>query len=137
MSHDSNDPKSEPEPQSCVLIPPGERPLGDAIAEVLRTPLRERVGLLTLRTREIQAFIEANHPEQPWTCSIYRGTDSSHIFRGGVGHSLVIDPEGRLWRARSYEDFDTTYDLTEKSCTIATLTPLYHQLRQYGPGAWT
>ncbi len=133
MSHLSNEPQSEPELQSGVLIPPGERPLGEAIAEVLRTPPQERVGLFELRVREIQSFIEANHPEQPWTCLVYRGTDSSHIFRGGVGHSLVIDPEGRLWRARSYEDFDTTYDITDKSCTIATLTPLYHQMRQYFP----
>jgi hypothetical protein len=45
------------------------------------------------------------HPaERPWTCTIYTGTDGSRIFRGGIGHSLVIDPDGRLWRARSYED---------------------------------
>ena len=42
------------------------------------------------------------------------------IFRGGVGHSLVIDPRGRLWRARSYEDFYTTYRLTGTAYEIDT-----------------
>ena len=55
----------------------------------------------------------------------------TQIFRGGVGHSLVIDASGRLWRARSYEDFATTYTLTECSCEIKTLTPLYAQMREY------
>lgn len=74
----------------------------------------------------------AVHPEErPWTCKVYDGTDGSAIFRGGVGHSLVIDPAGRLWRARSYEDFDTTYKFTDGSCEIDTLTPLYAQMREY------
>lgn len=76
----------------------------------------------------------AAHPEErPWTCTVYTGTDGSRIFRGGVGHSLVIDPEGRLWRARSYEDFETTYAFPEGGCEIATLTPLYDQMREYLP----
>ena len=74
----------------------------------------------------------AAHPEErPWTCKVYDGTDGSAIFRGGVGHSLVIDPAGRLWRARSYEDFDTTYRFTAGSCEIDTLTPLYAQMCEY------
>ena len=52
-------------------------------------------------------------------------------FRGGVGHSLVIDSAGRLWRARSYEDFDTTYRFVGASCEIDTLTPLYGQMVEY------
>jgi hypothetical protein len=68
---------------------------------------------------------------KPWTCSIHDGTDGSRIFRGGVGSSLVIDPQGRLWRARSYEDFETTYTITPNSCEIATLTPIYTQMREY------
>ncbi len=76
----------------------------------------------------------AAHPaERPWTCTVYTGTDGSRIFRGGVGHSLVIDPEGGLWRARSYEDFETTYAFPEGGCEIATLTPLYGQMREYLP----
>ena len=76
----------------------------------------------------------AQHPEErPWTCTVYTGTDGSRIFRGGVGHSLVIDPQGCLWRARSYEDFETTYTFPEGGCEIATLTPLYGQMREYLP----
>lgn len=76
----------------------------------------------------------AAHPEQrPWTCKAYTGTDGSAIFRGGVGHSLVIDPAGRLWRARSYEDFETTYLPEGNVYVIDTLTPLYSQMREYHP----
>ena len=119
--------------QSGVSIPPGERPLGEAIAEVLGLPPALRADVFAQRVHEIAAWVAAHHPERPWTCEYYRGTDASHVFRGGVGHSLVIDPEGRLWRARSYEDFDTTYDITPQTCTIATLTPLYPQMREYRP----
>ena len=74
----------------------------------------------------------AAHPvERPWTCKVYDSTDGSAIFRGGVGHSLVVDPAGRLWWARSYEDFDTTHRFTEGSCEIDTLTLLYAQMREY------
>lgn len=48
-----------------------------------------------------------------------------------AGHTLVIDPHVRLWRARSYEDFLTTYTITERTCEIETLTPLYPQMREY------
>ena len=119
--------------QSSVLIPPGEQPLSAAIAEVLRLPIAERVALFTVRMREIETWVAANHPEHPWTCTFHRGTDGSHVFRGGVGHSLVIDPTGRLWRALSHEDFHTTWDITPTSCAIATLEPIYSQMREYLP----
>lgn len=119
--------------QSGISIPPGERPLGEAIAEVLRLPPAQRAECFARRVGEIAAWVAAHHPDRPWTCAVHRGTDGSHVFRGGVGHSLVIDPEGRLWRARSYEDFETTYEITPQTCTIATLTPLYAQMREYLP----
>jgi hypothetical protein len=119
--------------QSGVSIPPGERPLGEAIAAVLRLPAAARAAAFARHVHEIAAWVAAHHPDRPWTCAVHRGTDGSHVFRGGVGHSLVVDPEGRLWRARSYEDFETTYDITPQTCTIATLTPLYAQMREYLP----
>ena len=77
----------------------------------------------------------ARPEERPWTCTVYAGTDGSTVFRGGVGHSLVIDPTGRLWRARSYEDFETTHVETATTFEIATLKPLYAQMVEYLPRA--
>jgi hypothetical protein len=62
---------------------------------------------------------------------LHDGTDGSRIFRGAVGASLVIDTEGRLWRARSLEDFQTIYTITPTSCDIDTLTPDYRKMREY------
>jgi hypothetical protein len=107
--------------------------LSQAIAETLKTPASERAQLFERLVREIQSYMLAHPNERPWTCTIYTGTEGSRIFRGGVGHSLVIDPQGRLWRARSYEDFETTYVFGEGTCEIGTLTPLYHQMREYLP----
>lgn len=119
--------------QSGVVSSAADPMLSQAIARTLHTPAAERAQLFAQLVREIEAFMAAHPEERPWTCTMYRGTDGSAIFRGGVGHSLVIDPEGRLWRARSYEDFDTTYTFTERSCQIDTLTPLYAQMREYTP----
>ena len=121
----------EPGLQSAVFIPPGEKFLRDAITATLLAPPEQRAGLFERQARRIESLVEATAPEHPWTCDVYRGTDGSHIFRGGVGHSLVIDPQGRLWRARSYEDFETTYSFTPSTCVIATLQPLYEQIREY------
>ena len=107
--------------------------LGHAITETLKAPAADRADLFAQFVREIEEFMKAHPEERPWTCRTYIGTDSSHIFRGGIGHSLVIDSRGRLWRARSYEDFETTYTITPTSCEIATLTPLYTQMREYLP----
>lgn len=107
--------------------------LSRAIAEALQAPAGERVRVFRERVREIEGFMAAHPEERPWTCTVYTGTDGSTIFRGGVGHSLVIDPEGLLWRARSYEDFETTYRFEGSSCEIETLTPLYGQMRRYLP----
>jgi len=119
--------------QSGVLSSPADGLLGRAIANTLKAPPVDRARLFEQFVREIESFM-ANHPEErAWTCRVYTGTDDSRIFRGGVGHSLVIDRSGRLWRARSYEDFDTTYAFTGCTCEIESLTPLYAQMREYLP----
>jgi hypothetical protein len=117
--------------QSGVVTSPADGMLSRAIAETLDAPLADRVELFARLVRDIETFM-AQHPEErPWTCTLYVGTDGSSIFRGGVGHSLVIDPAGRLWRARSYEDFETTYKFIGTSCEIDILTPLYAQMFEY------
>jgi hypothetical protein len=119
--------------QSGVLTSPAEPMLSRAITEALRSPAGARTELFAQRVREIEQFMAAHPHERPWTCTLYQGTDGSTIFRGGVGHSLVVDPAGRLWRARSYEDFETTYRFINDSCEIDTLTPLYAQMREVRP----
>lgn len=119
--------------QSGVLMSPADAMLSSAIAETLRAPASERVRLFERLVGEIERYMLAHPDERPWTCTIYTGTDGSRIFRGGIGHSLVIDTAGRLWRARSYEDFETTYRFIGQSCEIDTLTPLFEQMREYLP----
>jgi hypothetical protein len=117
--------------QSGVLTSPADAMLSRAIYETLNAPASDRARLVAQSVREIETYMRAHPAERPWTCVVYTGTDGSEIFRGGLGHSLVIDPEGRLWRARSYEDFMTTYKFSEGTCEIETLTPLYDQMREY------
>jgi hypothetical protein len=118
---------------SGVVSSPADGLLRQAIADTLRAPAGERALLFEQFVREIESFMTDHPEERPWTCRVYTGADGSRIFRGGVGHSLVIDTTGRLWRARSYEDFDTTYAFTDKTCEIDRLTPLYVQMREYLP----
>ncbi|MBS0584024.1 MAG: hypothetical protein JSS42_13075 [Proteobacteria bacterium] len=119
--------------QSGVLTSAADPLLGDAIAQTLRAPAAQRERIFTGLVGGIEAFMATQPQERPWTCTMFRGTDGSAIFRGGVGHSLVIDPCGHLWRARSYEDFATTYTFVGNTCEIDTLTPLYAQMREYRP----
>ena len=119
--------------QSGVLSSPADEMLARAICETLRAPVSSRARLFEQFVREIESYMAAHPAERPWTCVVYTGTDGSRIFRGGIGHSLVIDPDGRLWRARSYEDFQTTYTFSEKTCEINTLTPLFEQMHEYQP----
>lgn len=119
--------------QSGVLFSPADVMLRHAISETLRAPASERARLFERFVGEIESYMAAHPEERPWTCVVYTGTDGSRIFRGGVGHSLVIDPEGRLWRGRSYEDFETTYRFSEGQCEIGTLTPRFGQMREYQP----
>ena len=120
--------------QSAVLTSPADDMLSAAIARTLEAPPADRPDLFLRFIRDIEAFMSAHPQERPWSCTVFTGTDGSWIFRGGVGHSLVIDPAGRLWRARSYEDFQTTYTLTQNSCEIASLTPLYSSCANISPG---
>jgi dihydrofolate reductase len=119
---------------SGVLTSPADAMLSHAIARTLEAQPAERARLFARLVREIEDFMRAHPAERPWTCNLHIGTDGSHIFRGGVGHSLVVDPAGRLWRARSYEDFDTTYRFENGTCEIDQLTPRYDQMREYLAG---
>lgn len=121
----------QPELTSGVLTSPADERLSRAIAATLAAPHADRADLFEQLVGEIESFMAAHPAERPWTCTVFIGTEGSRIFRGGVGHSLVIDPDGRLWRARSYEDFETTYSFEGGDCRIASLTPLYHQMREY------
>ncbi len=121
-----------PEPlQSGVVTSPADGMLSQAIAEALEAPQADRARLFSRLVLSIEEYMAQHPAERPWTCTRYVGTDGSSIFRGGIGHSLVIDPEGRLWRARSYEDFETTYAFAGTSCEIDTLTPLYAGMREF------
>ena len=119
--------------QSGVVSSPADEMLSRAISETLRVPAGDRARIFEQLVREIVDYMAAHPAERPWTCTIYTGTDGSRIFRGGVGHSLVIDTDGRLWRARSYEDFMTTYTFNADKCEVGTLTPLFEQMREYQP----
>lgn len=114
-------------------ISPGEAALADAIRLTLAAPAARRAAMFEKLARDIETTIGETCPEHPWTCQVYDGVDGSRIFRGGVGTSLVIDREGRLWRARNYEDFDTTYRIEGNTCEIETLRPLYSQMMEYLP----
>jgi len=112
---------------------PGEAAFSEAIRETLSAPPGRRAAVFESLARAIETRIAAVCPENPWTCTAHEGVDGSRIFRGGVGVSLVIDPAGRLWRGRSYEDFETTYRIEGNTCEIETLRPLYSQMREYLP----
>ncbi|HUK91337.1 MAG TPA: hypothetical protein VLZ81_13110 [Blastocatellia bacterium] len=118
---------------SGVVTSPADGMLRRAITDTLIAPVHDRARLFEEFVKQIESFMAAHPEERPWTCRVYTGTDGSKIFRGGVGHSLVIDQTGRLWRARSYEDFDTTHVFIGDTCEIDTLTPLYSQMREYLP----
>jgi hypothetical protein len=111
----------------------GEAMLGQAIAQALAAPPRERAELLERLTGEIALATAPGSGLRPWTCSVHTGTDGSRIFRGGLGYSIVVDPQGRLWRAGTVEDFATTYAITPTSCEIVAMQPKYAQMREYGP----
>jgi hypothetical protein len=115
------------------MVSPGDGALSEAIRQTLAAPAARRATIFEKLALDIETEVGETCPEHPWTCQVYDGVDGSRIFRGGVGTSLVIDPEGRLWSARSYEDFETTYRIEGNTCEIETLRPLYGQMREYLP----
>lgn len=117
--------------QSGITVSPGEEMLSKAIALTLQTPAQHRAELFELLMQEIVVAVSALNTGKSWTYFVHQGTDSSRIFRGATGRSIVVDPEGRLWRARTYEDFETTYTSTAKSCEIATMKPNYCLMKEY------
>lgn len=91
----------------------------------------KRVDLIERLLQEVVAIVSANPEMRPWTYNKHSGSDGSLIFSGGIGLSLVVDTEGRLWRGRTYEDFETSYRITETSCEVESMTPKYEQMRQF------
>lgn len=113
----------------------GEEMLRAAIASTLAVEPRQRADLFERLTGEIAAITTAPGSEmRPWTRTVHAGVDGSRIFSGGVGLSIVVDPEGRLWRGRTYEDFATTYRLGDGTCEVESMEPRYAQMREYGLG---
>jgi len=115
--------------QSFVLTSPAEPLLREAIAEALRAEPAARAALFEQRLREIDELMQRRPDEMPFKFMAFTGTDGSRIFRGRAGNAIVIDPAGAMWRARSYEDFETKYSITEAGCSIDTLTPHYETMR--------
>jgi hypothetical protein len=119
---------SIPEPRS------GEEMFSQAIALTLLGPAPVRASLFERLTGEIADITTApGSGWKPWTRTVHTGTDGSRIFRGGVGFSVVIDPQGRMWRGANHEDFATTFAITATTCEIETLTPDYSRMREYLP----
>lgn len=119
--------------QPCELILPddGSLMLKKAIRLTLQTPPNQRTALFEQLVAHIQKNAVYEDIHKSWLCYVHTGTDGSRIFRGGIGFSLVIDPQGKLWRAATAEDFETTYTLTPTSCEIETMTPIYATMREY------
>ncbi len=105
-----------------------------AIVETLRLAADLRAAAFEAFAAEISALtLAVDSGMRPWTYTTYNGTDGSRIFRGGLGLSLVVDPDGHVWRARNYEDFATTYEITATTAEISGLTPDYPAMREYVP----
>ena len=116
---------------SCVSWSPADDLLRDAIQTALRADPPARGELFARLLDDIEAYMKQRPEERPWTYTAFVGTDGSRIFRGAVGRSIVIDPAGTMWRARSYEDFDTAYEIAGNECRIVALTPIYETMQRY------
>ena len=123
----------DPVSQSPIVASSGEEMFSKAIALTLEASPDKRLELFERLLEEIVTIVSSNPEMRPWKYDQHAGSDGSRIFSGGVGLSLVIDPEGRLWRGRTYEDFETTYKITGTSCEVESMTPKYDQMREYEP----
>jgi hypothetical protein len=117
--------------QSPISAASGEEMFSKAIALALEAPADRRVELFERLLQDIVTIVSANPEMRPWKYDRHAGSDGSRIFSGGIGLSLVVDTEGRLWRGRTYEDFETTYTVTATSCEVESMTPKYEQMREY------
>ena len=117
--------------QSPISAASGEEMFSKAIALTLEAPPDKRLELFERLLEEIVAIVSANPEMRPWKYDKHAGSDGSRIFSGGIGLSLVVDTEGRLWRGRTYEDFETTYTITATSCEVESMTPKYDGMREY------
>jgi hypothetical protein len=121
----------DPTLTSSVVTSPADALLSEAIATTLRADASTRGELFGRLLAEIGASRLEDARGLLWTFEAFVGTDGSRIFRGATGRSIVVDLLGTLWRARSYEDFDTQYLITGSTCTIASLTPRYEHMQPY------
>ena len=117
--------------QSPISAASAEEMFSKAIALTLETQPDRRLELFERLLQEIVTIVSANPDMRPWKYDQHAGSDGSRIFSGGIGLSLVVDTEGRLWRGRTYEDFETRYKITGTSCEVESMTPKYQQMREY------
>jgi hypothetical protein len=114
-----------------ILPADGSEMLKKAVNLTLQALPSERALLFENFAEQIKKNAVYEDAQKTWTCFTHIGTDGSQIFRGGVGFSIVIDTQGRLWRAATLEDFETTYTIAPNSCEINTMTPIYENMREY------
>jgi hypothetical protein len=119
--------------QSRIVSATAEEMLSRAIAATLESAPEQRARLFRDLTALIATIVALNPGMREWTVQVFPGTDGSTVFRGGIGHSLVVDPGGRLWRARTYEDFHTNFLITPETCEIESMEPDYTRMREYVP----
>src|SRR5258708_2683832 len=111
VTYESALPNRTTDVRSPIPASSGEQMFHEAIALTLEAPPEKRVELVERLLQEIVIIVSRNPSMRPWKYELYAGTDGSRIFSGGIGLSLVVDPQGQLWRARTYEDFDTRHKI--------------------------
>jgi hypothetical protein len=116
---------------SSVSTSPADALLSQAITTALCADPSIRGELFARLLADIASCMQDVPLERPWTFEALSGTDGSRIFRGQTGRSIVVDPLGMLWKARSYEDFHIEYVIEHWTCSIASITPNYEFMQPY------